>query len=130
MSAALLTVTLVVAEYDPAIAWFRRALGFTVLEDTDMGGGKRWVRLAPPGGGSALLIARAATSREAAAIGTQAGGRVAFFLQTEDFPATHARMCAEGVEFEGSPRAEPYGMVAVFRDLCGNRWDLIGPASA
>ncbi|QDL93710.1 VOC family protein [Paroceanicella profunda] len=121
-------MTLVVAEYDPAIAWFRRVLGFELLEDTDLGEGKRRVRLSPPGGGSALLIARATTARQSAAIGTQAGGRVAFFLETADFDATHAHMCAEGAHFEESPRSEPYGKVAVFRDICGNLWDLIGPA--
>jgi catechol 2,3-dioxygenase-like lactoylglutathione lyase family enzyme len=122
----LAAVTLVVPDYDPAIAFYSAA-GFALTEDTDLGQGKRWVRLAPPGGGTALLIARAADAAQRAAIGHQAGGRVAFFLSTTDFDATHAVLTAAGARWEEAPRDEPYGTVAVWCDPFGNRWDLIGP---
>ena len=119
---------LLVADYDAAIDFFTRALRFTLLEDTDQGGGKRWVVVAPPGGqGGALLLARAANDRQRAQVGDQFGGRVGLFLHTTDFAADHAHMLAHGVRFAEAPRDEPYGTVAVFDDLCGNRWDLIGP---
>ncbi len=121
----LAAVTLVVPDYDEAIAFFR-AIGFDLAEDTDLGGGKRWVRVAV--GGSALLLARAADARQAAAVGETAGGRVAFFLETDDFAFDAARLEAAGALFEEAPRDEPYGRVAVWRDPWGNRWDLIQPA--
>jgi catechol 2,3-dioxygenase-like lactoylglutathione lyase family enzyme len=121
---ALAAVTLVVPDYDVAIAFYTAA-GFTLLEDTALGKGKRWVRLAPPGGDAAVLIARAEGSRQRAAIGRQTGGRVAFFLTTTDFAASHATLTAAGAEWEETPRQEPYGTVAVWRDPFGNRWDLI-----
>ncbi len=124
--ARLSLVTLLVDDYDRAIAHYRDALGFEVREDTDLGGGKRWVRVAPPGnGGSELLLAVASTEQQCARIGDQTGGRVAFFLETGDFWRDHARMSAAGVEFLESPREEPYATVAVFRDAYGNRWDLL-----
>ena len=120
--------TLVVRDYDEAIGWYRDALGFALLEDTDRGDGKRWVRMAPTGdAGFSLLLARAATPTQAAAIGDQHGGRVGFFLHTDDFARDHARLAAAGARFEEAPRHEAYGSVVVFRDLYGNRWDLIEP---
>lgn len=127
MSRRLFMVAIVVPDYDEAIAHFTEDLGFELLEDTDMGNGKRWVRVAF-GGGSAILLARAANPEQQAAIGNQAGGRVGFFLHTDDFAADHAHMTARGVRFEEVPRFEAYGTVAVFRDRYGNRWDLIEPA--
>ena len=120
----LALTALLVPEYDPAIAWFTTALGFTLLEDTDQGGGKRWVRVAPPGGGGTILLARAVGDQRPF-IGRQGGGRVWLFLETHDFARDHARMTAAGVLFEEAPRTESYGIVAVFRDPWGNRWDLI-----
>ena len=121
-------VALVVRDYDEAIAWYRDALGFELREDTDRGGGKRWVRMAPPGNARFnLLLAQAATPRQEAAIGDQHGGRVGFFLHTDDFHRDHAAMRAAGVQFLEAPREEPYATVAVFRDLYGNTWDLLEP---
>lgn len=128
--ASLVMTTLVVPDYDAAIAFYVERLGFALVEDTDLGAGKRWVVIAPGGGrghGARLLLARAANARQRAAIGNQTGGRVAFFLHTQAFDETHARFTAAGVTFEEDPRHEPYGIVAVFRDPFGNRWDLIQP---
>lgn len=127
MTTYLAATAYLARDYDEAIAWFQSALGWVLLEDTDMGGGKRWVRMAPhEGAETAFLIARAAPD-QTAAIGHHAGGRVGYFLHTGDFAAQQARMQAAGVHFEEPPRHEPYGTVAVFRDLYGNRWDLIEP---
>ncbi len=127
MSRRIALATLLVREYDEAIRFFTRALGFTLLEDTARGPGKRWVRVAPAGGsGGELLLARAATPEQERAIGNQAGGRVFLFLESDDFERDHARMRAEGVRFTEEPRQEQYGSVVVFLDLYGNRWDLIG----
>ena len=121
-------VSLLVRDYDEAIAFFVGKLDFDLSEDTDMGGGKRWVRVAPPGDGTTdLLLAVATTDAQRARIGDQTGGRVGFFLQTDDFWRDHARMSAAGVEFLESPREESYATVAVFRDAYGNRWDLLQP---
>jgi len=121
-------VALVVRDYDEAIAWYRDTLGFELLEDTDRGGGKRWVRMAPAGNARfSLLLAEAATPVQAAVVGDQHGGRVGFFLHTDDFARDHARLAAAGAHFEEPPRHEDYGNVVVFRDLYGNRWDLIEP---
>ena len=121
-------IALVVRDYDEAIAWYRDALGFVLLEDTDLGGGKRWVRIAPAGDAAfALLLARAANPAQESAIGNQHGGRVGFFLHTDDFMRDHACLTSAGAHFEEAPRREAYGTVVVFRDLYGNRWDLIGP---
>jgi catechol 2,3-dioxygenase-like lactoylglutathione lyase family enzyme len=126
MPASLSLVALLVREYDEAIEWFTRALGFRLAEDEDRGGGKRWVVVAPPGeGGASLLLARAATPEQEAQVGRQAGGRVAFFLHTDDFQRDHAAMRSRGVRFTEEPREEAYGTVAVFLDLYGNRWDLL-----
>lgn len=118
-------LALLVRDYDEAIAWFTRCLGFELVEDDPRGPGKRWVVVRPPGDrGGALLLARA-TGEQTAAIGNQSGGRVFLFLETDDFDRDHARMTAEGVRFTETPRSEPYGKVAVFEDLYGNRWDLL-----
>jgi catechol 2,3-dioxygenase-like lactoylglutathione lyase family enzyme len=121
-------VSLLVADYDAAIAWFTRSLGFVLLEDADLGDGKRWVKVAPPGGQTAMILAKASTTDQVAQIGKQGGGRVWLFLHTNDFARDHAAMTAAGVRFVEAPRREPYGSVAVFEDLCGNRWDLIEAA--
>ncbi|WP_229400342.1 VOC family protein [Micromonospora okii] len=124
-------VTLVVAEYDPAIAFFTEVLDFELVEDspaeTTDGRPKRWVVVRPPGAQTGLLLARADDARQEAAVGAQTAGRVGFFLRVDDFDATHRRLVDAGVEFVGPPRAEPYGQVAVFRDVAGNLWDLLGP---
>lgn len=128
MSLSIATVSLVVADYDEAIAFYCERLGFALVADTDLGGGKRWVVVAPPGGsGAQLLVARADGEAQRAAIGNQGGGRVMFFLQTSDFARDHAAMTARGVRFLEAPRHEAYGSVAVFEDLYGNKWDLIQP---
>ena len=128
MAQALVQLTLVVRDYDEAIAWFTRALGFERLEDTPLGGGKRWVRVGPPGArGATLLLARASTPEQEAAIGRQAGGRVFLFLHTDDIRGDYERMQARGVRFRESLRDESYGTVAVFEDLYGNPWDLVEP---
>jgi catechol 2,3-dioxygenase-like lactoylglutathione lyase family enzyme len=128
MNSALATVALIVPDYDEAIAFFTRALGFELVEDRPMGG-KRWVVVRPPGGqGASLLLARAATDEQAVLVGRQWAGRVGLFLHTTDFAAMQARMLAHGVHFLEAPRDEPYGRVAVFEDRWGNRWDLLQPA--
>jgi catechol 2,3-dioxygenase-like lactoylglutathione lyase family enzyme len=128
MSARIALTALLVRDYDEAIRFFTRALGFELLEDSPRGPGKRWVRVAPPGGaGGSLLLARAATPGQERAVGNQSGGRVFLFLQTDDFERDYARMRAEGVRFMEEPRRESYGTVVVFLDLYGNRWDLLGP---
>jgi catechol 2,3-dioxygenase-like lactoylglutathione lyase family enzyme len=119
-------IAVLVRDYDEAIAWYRDALGFALVEDDDRGDGKRWVRMAPAGNAQfSLLLARATTPAQTAAIGNQHGGRVGFFLHTDDFARDHARLSAAGARFEESPRHEAYGTVVVFKDLYGNRWDLI-----
>ena len=127
-------IALVVREYDEAIAFYVGVLGFSLLEDTDLGGGKRWVRVAPPSdegaaqadAGTALLLARAVTPEQAQRIGNQTGGRVFLFIHTEDFDLDYAALVAKGVEFVRGPTDEAYGRVAVFLDLYGNKIDLIG----
>ncbi|MFI7389531.1 MULTISPECIES: VOC family protein [Streptomyces] len=124
-------VALVVDDYDEAIRFYTEALGFRLAEDTPRPDGSRWVVVEPggPGGGTALLLARAKGDDQRARVGDQTGGRVGFFLHTDDFARDHARMTAAGVTFLEEPRHEPYGSVAVFRDLYGNRWDLLQPAA-
>ena len=121
-----------VDEYDPAISFFVDALGFELVEDspalTNAGEPKRWVVVRPPGAETGLLLARADGDDQACVVGQQAAGRVGFFLQVADFDAAYQRMTAAGVRFVGAPRAEPYGSVAVFLDIAGNKWDLLGPA--
>lgn len=121
----LALVSLVVRDYDAAIAFFTAALGFTLVENTPLGGGKRWVVVSPGEGSAGILLARASGPAQEARVGDQTGGRVALFLDTDDFAASHARMTAAGVRFVEGPRHEAYGTVAVFEDLMGNRWDLV-----
>ena len=116
--------TLLVPDYDAAIAFFPGPMGFTLIEDTDMGEGKRWVVVGGADGGR-LLLAKASNDAQCAAVGQQFGGRVGLFLETADFTATHTALSEAGVLFAESPRSEPYGTVAVFTDPFGNRWDLI-----
>lgn len=122
------TVALVVGSYDEAIAWYVERLGFALAEDVDLGGGKRWVTVAPANGqGARLLLAEASGDEQASRIGNQTGGRVFLFLETDDFSRDHQAMLEKGVEFREAPRHEAYGTVAVFSDLYGNLWDLIEP---
>ena len=127
-------VTLVVRDYDPAIHFFVNVLRFELIEDvpslTNDGRPKRWVVVRPVGGQTGILLARADGEQQAQAVGSQFGGRVGFFLRVDDFDASHARMIAAGVAFVSSPRVESYGTIAVFLDLEGNKWDLLGPPPA
>jgi catechol 2,3-dioxygenase-like lactoylglutathione lyase family enzyme len=120
-------VTLVVDDYDDAIAFYRDTLGFELVSDDQLGRGKRWVVVRPPGTETGLLLARAVDARQRAHVGDQTGGRVAFFLTTDDFAREHARLLDAQVHFVETPRTEPYGTVAVFQDPYGNRWDLLEP---
>jgi catechol 2,3-dioxygenase-like lactoylglutathione lyase family enzyme len=124
-------LTLIVPEYDAAIRFFVDALGFELVEDspstTSDGRPKRWVVVRPPGAVTGILLARADGERQTAAVGQQIAGRVGFFLRVESFDAAYRRMIDRGVEFVIAPRTEPYGQVAVFLDVAGNRWDLLGP---
>ncbi|MEO1468952.1 MAG: VOC family protein [Pseudomonadota bacterium] len=124
MPSRLAHVALLVPDYDEALAFFRR-IGFDCREDTDLGGGKRWIRVAPPGAETEILLARAVGEAQCAAIGGQGGGRVWLFLETWDFAADLARLRAAGARIEEPPRDEPYGRVVVWSDPWGNRWDLI-----
>jgi catechol 2,3-dioxygenase-like lactoylglutathione lyase family enzyme len=123
-------VTIVVRDYDQAIGFFTGPLGFDLVEDspaaTNDGRPKRWVVVRPPGAETGLLLAQADGAAQAAAVGSQTGGRVAFFLNVDNFEAAYARLTAAGVTFVTAPRDEPYGRVAVFTDIAGNKWDLIG----
>lgn len=125
MAQRLNHVALVVRDYDPALTYYVGTLGFALLEDTDLGGGKRWVVVSPGPGSCSLVLARAATAAQTAAVGQQTGGRVFLFLQTDDFWADYRRLSDVGVRFIRLPAEEPYGTVAVFEDLYGNLWDLI-----
>jgi catechol 2,3-dioxygenase-like lactoylglutathione lyase family enzyme len=126
MRRSLATVALVVRDYDEAIRYFVDALGFELVADTDVGGGKRWVVVAVEGG-VRLLLAQADGASQTARIGDQVGGRVGFFLETDDFARDHAALTGRGVRFLEEPRYETYGTVAVFEDISGNKWDLIEP---
>ncbi|MFD3875330.1 VOC family protein [Streptomyces sp. NPDC058623] len=131
MPSHIALTALVVHDYDEAIDFYTRALGFDLVEDTERPDGSRWVVVRPPGAEeSALLLARAKDDAQRSRVGDQTGGRVGFFLYTDDFARDHARMTAEGVHFLEEPRHEAYGSVAVFEDLYGNRWDLLQPAAA
>lgn len=127
----LTLITLVVDDYDEAIAFFTGVLGFDLVEDapslTNDGRPKRWVVVRPPQAETGILLAQADGEDQAAVVGRQAAGRVGFFLRVDDFDASYQRMAAAGVEFVTAPRTEPYGRVCVFRDIAGNRWDLLGP---
>lgn len=133
MTQSLALVSVVVRDYDEAIAYYTGALGFRLIEDSPRGPGKRWVVVAPPGAeppgatarGCGILLAQAKNPAELAAVGNQTGGRVFLFLHTDDFHRDHSAFRAHGVEFLEEPREEDYGTVAVFRDLYGNKWDLL-----
>ena len=127
MAQHLALLSLLVRDYDEALAFYVCKMGFELVEDSDLGGGKRWVVVSPGPGGSRFLLAQAADDQQAALIGGQGGGRVWLFLHTDAFEADHARMSAAGVTFLEAPRHEAYGSVAVFEDLYGNRWDLLQP---
>ena len=125
-------VKIVVDDYDSAIAFFVESLGFDLVEDspslTNDGRPKRWVVVRPPGAETSILVAQADGTRQQAIVGDQVAGRVGFFLRVDDFAASYSRLRETGVEFVTEPRNEPYGRVAVFLDVAGNRWDLLGPA--
>jgi len=124
----LSAISILVADYDEAIAWYCSKLGFELIVDTPMGGGKRWVVVAPNAEAQTrIILAKASGSEQIALIGRQMGGRVGFFLQTDAFDDTYARMFEAGVVFREEPRSEPYGKVVVFEDCYGNGWDLIDP---
>ena len=125
MARRLGLVTIVVRDYDAALDFYVGALGFELAEDTDLGDGKRWLVVSPGEGGARLLLAKADGPAQAARIGDQTGGRVGFFLMTDDFMTDHAAMVARGVKFHEAPRHESYGIVAVFEDIAGNLWDMI-----
>ena len=128
MPQELAHVAVVVRDYDEAIVFYTGVLGFRLIEDTDMGEGKRWVLIAPSGSkGTNILLARAATPEQATRIGNQTGGRVFLFLYTDDFWRDYRSLQSQRVEFVRDPKDEPYGTVAVFKDLYGNLWDLIQP---
>lgn len=118
-------VTVIVRDYDEAIAFYTGSLGFSLLEDTQLAPDKRWVVVSPSSGGTGILLAKAKNAAELEAVGKQAGGRVFLFLETDDFDRGHAAMLARGVTFREAPRSEVYGTVAVFEDLYGNMFDLI-----
>jgi len=127
MTQTIAIFTIVVPDYDEGIAFYVGKLGFELLEDTPRGPGKRWVRVAPAGAATAILLAQADGPAQEAAIGNQTGGRVGFFLHTDDFARDYAAMNASGVVFKEQPRHEVYGSVVVFQDPWGNLWDLIEP---
>jgi catechol 2,3-dioxygenase-like lactoylglutathione lyase family enzyme len=123
---SLSAVSILVPDYDAAIEWFSEKLGFGLVEDVDMGGGKRWVTMTPHDDAQTrIVIARATTPAQIAAIGNQHGGRVGFFLTVDDFDSRYQRMLSLGVTFRETPRLEPFGKVVVFEDYCGNGWDLL-----
>lgn len=130
MTQHLSAVTCLVRDQDEALRFFRDTLGFDVLEDTELEPGKRWVMVAPAAGGTALRLALPGTPAQVAQVGNQAGGRVAFFLETDDLKGDYYRLVSRGVRFLEAPRDESYGTVAVFADLYGNRWDLVQPGAA
>ncbi len=130
MQQTITQAALLVADYDEAIHFYTKQLRFTLVEDTKLSDTKRWVLVAPPGStGFKLLLAKAANEEQLSRVGNQTGGRVFLFLHTDDFPRDYTDMLQKGIEFVRGPVTEPYGMVAVFKDLYGNLWDLIGPAS-
>jgi catechol 2,3-dioxygenase-like lactoylglutathione lyase family enzyme len=124
-------VAVIVDEYDPAIEFYTQVLGFELVEDspslTNDGQPKRWVVVRPPGAETGILLARADGEQQRGVVGDQMAGRVGFFLRVEDFDAVYEKMVAAGVTFMSEPRSEPYGKVVVFRDIAGNKWDLLGP---
>jgi catechol 2,3-dioxygenase-like lactoylglutathione lyase family enzyme len=130
MARRLLLTAILVDDYDKAIAYYVGKLGFQLREDTRLSAEKRWVVVAPTDASAGLLLARASGERQRSAIGDQSGGRVFLFMETDDFSRDHAAYTANGVRFVEEPRTEAYGIVAVFEDLYGNRWDLIQPTGA
>ena len=126
-------VTIVVDDYEPAIEFFVGLLGFDLAEDspslTNDGRAKRWVVVRPRGAETGILLARADGDRQRTVVGSQVAGRVGFFLRVDDFETSYGRMVAAGIEFVTQPRTENYGRVAVFTDISGNRWDLLGPVA-
>lgn len=128
MTLSLKMTTLLVDDYDKAITWYCEILGLTLIEDTQLSHTKRWVVVgtAEPGG-MRLLVAKAKPGPETEAIGKQTGGRVSFFIHSSDFDTDHARLVENGVDFTEAVRSETYGKVVVFKDIYGNKWDLIGP---
>jgi catechol 2,3-dioxygenase-like lactoylglutathione lyase family enzyme len=125
----ILNVALVVDNYDDAIDFYVRKLSFELVEDTDLGDGKRWVQVSPPNSnGTSLLLAQASSAQQSISVGNQTGGRVFLILQTDDFWRDYHDMISKGVSFSESPRVETYGTVAVFEDLYGNKWDLLQSA--
>lgn len=129
MAAAITLTSIVVPDYDLAIDFYTRVMRFELRENSDRGGGKRWVVVAPPGGrGCGLLLARAATPEQESRIGNQTGGRVFLFLETDDFDDFYQHLHRHDVTFMEAPRHEDYGKVVVFQDAFGNKWDLIGKA--
>lgn len=128
MKQQLALSTLLVADYDQAIAWYTETLGFELRADLHLGANKRWVVVAPRGSQAGLVLALATTAAQKGLVGEQTGGRVGFFLHTDDFARDHAAMSARGVRFSEAPRHEPHGTVAIFTDLYGNPWDLLEPA--
>jgi catechol 2,3-dioxygenase-like lactoylglutathione lyase family enzyme len=127
MAQHLALLSLLVDDYDKALAFYVGRMGFELVEDSDLGAGKRWVVVSPGSGGSRFLLAKALDERQIAMIGGQGGGRVWLFLHTDSFEADHQRLSAAGVKFLEEPRHEAYGSVAVFEDVYGNRWDLLQP---
>ena len=127
MSSFISAITLVVPDYDEAIAFYVGVLGFELHEDVVLGGNKRWVKVAPVGSQATIVLAQADSDAQSAAIGNQTGGRVSFFLQTDDFARDYQRFVANDVRFLEKPREEPYAVVVVFSDPFGNLWDLIQP---
>lgn len=128
MSQTIATVALLVTDYDEAIEFYCDRLGFNLVADTELGGDKRWVLVAPRGNrGAEILLAKADGAEQLARVGDQMGGRVGFFLNSDNFAKDHALFSERGVKFLEEPRHEPYGSVAVFEDLYGNKWDLIQP---
>jgi catechol 2,3-dioxygenase-like lactoylglutathione lyase family enzyme len=130
MPRRLAALTLLIPDYDDAIAWFTQALGFTLVVDTPLGGGKRWVVVSAGEGGAQIVLARPGNERQRSLIGDQTGGRVGLFLHTDNFAGDYAAMQSQGVRFLEAPRDEQYGTVAVFADAWGNRWDLIEPRAS
>lgn len=127
MNQQVVQMMILVRDYDDAIDFYTRALGFELLEDTKRSETKRWVRVAPAGGGCSILLAKADNPEQDARVGNQTGGRVLLFIHTDDFDSYYCHLHAQGVEFIGSPRDEDFGKVVVFLDLYGNKWDLIEP---
>jgi uncharacterized glyoxalase superfamily protein PhnB len=125
MATTLGMIAIVIDEYDRAISHYVNDLGFTLIEDTELTPQKRWVVIAPSKDGARILLAQASTPEQVAAIGNSTGGRVGFFLYTENFSETYSKFLARGIEFTETPRSEAFGQVVVFKDLYGNKWDLI-----